>query len=101
MNSMFKSLLVLTFASALWVGSALAASTQQVLVEGMTCSGCANSIKAAFKKLAEVKSVQVDVEKGTVLLEFQPEKTLSEKQIRDAVKQAGYQVTKVSPAKSS
>jgi copper chaperone len=78
-----------------------AGTSQQLVVEGMTCSGCEKSIKAAFGKLPEVKSVAVDVKKGTVLLEFQPEKTLTEQQIRDAVQAAGYKVTKVSPAKSS
>ena len=78
-----------------------AGTSQKLVVEGMTCSSCAKSIKAAFGKLPEVKSIVVDVEKGSVVLELQPEKTLSEQQIRDTVKAAGYKVKKISPAISS
>jgi len=93
---------VLAVAAALACTAALAAgSVRQLLVEGMTCSSCARSVKAALLKLPEVRAVEVDVEKGTVTLELQPEKSVSEKQVRDAVKAAGYKVTRITPAKSS
>ena len=58
-------------------------------------------MKAALLKLPEVRAVEVDVEKGTVTLELQPKKSVSEQQIRDAVKAAGYKVTRINPAKPS
>lgn len=78
-----------------------AGNSQLLIVEGMTCGGCEKPIRAAFTKLPEVKSVAVDVKKGTVELELEPEKSLTEEQIRATVKAAGYKVTKVSPPKSS
>lgn len=99
---MKKLVSILSILGLLTVAAAQAAGTsQQLVVEGMTCSSCEKSIKAAFAKLPEVKAVAVDVKKGTVVLEFQPEKTLTEQQIRDAVTGAGYKVTKVSAPKSS
>jgi Cu+-exporting ATPase len=99
---MKKLVSILSILGLFTVAAAQAAGTsQQLVVEGMTCSSCAKSIKAAFSKLPEVKAVEVNVEKGTVMLELHPEKTLTEQQIRDAVTAAGYKVTKVSSAKSS
>lgn len=99
---MKKFLSIFATIAMLVVAAAHAAGTSQLLiVEGMTCGGCEKSIRAAFTKLSEVKSVTVDVKRGTVELELEPEKSLSEEQIRATVKAAGYKVTKVSPPKSS
>lgn len=75
--------------------------SQQILVSGMTCGSCAAAIKKAFLKNPGVKEVSVDVKSGKVLLTFLPEKSMSESQIREAVKGAGYEVKSVAPAPKS
>jgi len=97
-NLIQKTLSVTLLLIALATGSSFASGGTQVLVEGMTCSGCANSVKESLLKHTEVKAVEVNVKKGEVTITFQPEKTLNEEQIRAAVKDAGYKVTKVSAA---
>ncbi len=89
------SLLLLTLSISL---SALASeSTQQITVTGMTCKNCSASIKKALLKNPEVKEVTVDVKSGKVVITFNPEKTLTEAQIRESVKGAGYEVKSVTP----
>jgi copper chaperone CopZ len=78
-----------------------AEGSQQIVVTGMTCGSCAASIKKAFMKNPGVKEVSVDVKSGKVLLTFLPEKTMSESQIRETVKGAGYEVKSVAPAPQS
>ena len=77
--------------------AAIAAQGQQLIVEGMTCSSCADSIKKAFLENPAVQDVSVEVKSGKVLLTFKPEKTLSEAEIRKIVETEGYKVKKVSP----
>jgi Cd2+/Zn2+-exporting ATPase len=90
------ALMALVFAAQT---AALAANaTQQIVVTGMTCSSCANSIKEAFKKHPEVKDVTVDVKSGKVVLTFQPEKIMTETQIREAVEGAGFAIKTVKTA---
>ena len=87
------SLLMLTLSVSI---SAMAnEATQQLTVTGMTCKNCAASIKKALLKNPEVKDVTVDVKSGKVVLTFNPEKTLTEAQIRESVKGAGFEVKSV------
>ena len=39
--------------------------TQTYLVSGMTCSGCANTVKKSLASVANVIDVQIDLAKGT------------------------------------
>lgn len=93
------SLLVLSFCLPLL--AVASDSSQQLVVMGMTCKNCAASIKKAFLKNPEVKDVTVDVKSGKVILTFNPEKTLTEAQIRETVKGAGYEVKSVAHASDS
>ena len=101
MASFKKYFAVVTLATFLALSSTYASGPTQVLVEGMTCAGCAKSIRAALLKHPEVKNVDINVKKGTVTVSFNPEQSLTEEQIREAVKAAGYQVTKVTPTTKS
>lgn len=95
MKTALKSFLTLTSAFCLLLTTALAGTPTQITVEGMTCSSCVKSVTKAFKKHPEVKSVKVDVKTGQVTLTFNTEKSLTEEQIRETVKGAGYKVTAI------
>ncbi len=45
--------------------------TIELLVDNIKCHGCANTIQREMKKFESVKEVNVDVEKGMVLLEYE------------------------------
>ncbi|MFO8069035.1 MAG: heavy metal-associated domain-containing protein [Alkalibacterium sp.] len=61
-----------------------------VKVEGMSCNGCANSVKAAFSNIEGVSQVDVDlVEKEATLA---ASKELTKQQLEDALADTSYTV---------
>jgi copper chaperone CopZ len=43
-------------------------STTTISVEGMTCGGCANSVRAELSHLPGVHDVDIDLSRGTVTI---------------------------------
>lgn len=60
-------------------------------VEGMSCSHCENRVKNAVSSLNGVNSVNVDLANKKVSIELDAS-TVTEKQIKDAIEEQGYQV---------
>lgn len=58
-------------------------------VEGITCGGCANSIKSALGRLKGVSSVEVDVPGKTVVVAHDEEQA-SREVVIDALGKAGF-----------
>lgn len=71
----------------------MAKEITDIVVEGMSCSHCENSIKNAVGALAGVDKVAVDLSTKKVTVEFDPEKVTG-KAIFDAIEDQGYDVTK-------
>jgi len=71
----------------------MAKEITNIVVEGMSCSHCENSIKKAVGALAGVEKVAVDLATKKVTVEFDPEKVTG-KAIFDAIEDQGYDVTK-------
>lgn len=46
---------------------------QEVMVTGMTCQGCANTVKTKFEKIQGVDSVEIDLENKKAILETEIE----------------------------
>ncbi|MFV8814800.1 heavy-metal-associated domain-containing protein [Aerococcus urinaeequi] len=46
---------------------------KEVLVEGMKCEGCANTVKEKFKSIEGVESVEIDLINKKAVLESQTE----------------------------
>ncbi|MBX9769253.1 MAG: heavy-metal-associated domain-containing protein [Bdellovibrionales bacterium] len=63
-----------------------------ILVEGITCAGCASAIEEQFKKHPEVKNIDISISKGEVFLTFSEGKKLSREAIQTAIEKAGYKV---------
>ncbi len=66
-----------------------------VKVNGLVCSFCAQGIKKRFSKFDSVKSVQVSLEKKTVVLEIKEGKSLNDKVIKDELEKSGYNVVRI------
>ena len=64
-----------------------------VMVGGMSCTGCEETIQTRVGQLDGVKSVKASFKDGTAIVEFVPGKTDSLK-IRDAITGSGYTVKK-------
>jgi uncharacterized protein len=59
-----------------------------IKVSGMSCKNCARKVTEAVKKLNGIKSVDVDVKKGTVRVEG----SVSPDEVKKAIENAGYTV---------
>ena len=60
-------------------------------VSGMSCGHCKNAVEKAVRGLPGVMAAEVDLEAGTLKLEFDAAKTALA-QIKEAVDDAGYEV---------
>jgi copper chaperone len=61
----------------------------ELRVEGMTCGGCANSVKKSVQAVDSTAKVDVDLGSKKVRIETQ----LGIDQVKAAIVQAGYSVT--------
>lgn len=66
---------------------------QTIKIEGMSCHHCEMRIEKALKNLKGVKKAKVSHEEGNAIIDVK--KHIEEGAIRDAVKEAGYNVTEV------
>ncbi|KKF02355.1 heavy-metal-associated domain-containing protein [Mycolicibacterium obuense] len=65
-------------------------STTTIAVEGMTCAGCASSVRAELSHLPGVSDVSIDLAGGTVTIaSIRP---VDPDAVRAAVEEAGYQL---------
>ncbi|MGI6574956.1 MAG: copper chaperone CopZ [bacterium] len=69
----------------------MAVSSIMLGVQGMSCQHCVKSIKAAVGGLEGVKAVEVDLTKGQVKVDYDPDKVDISK-VREAITEAGYEV---------
>ena len=87
-----KSLLLLTLAS----GAATAAiQTIKAEVNGMVCAFCAQGIEKKMRSLSQTKDVYVDLKNRIVAVQLKDGQTLSHDTVKDLIKDAGYDVTKI------
>ena len=71
----------------------MAKEITDIVVEGMSCSHCENSIKNAVGALNGVQKVGVDLGTKKVTVEFDP-KIVTGKAIFDEIENLGYEVVK-------
>ncbi|MCL6555341.1 MAG: copper ion binding protein [Burkholderiales bacterium] len=61
-------------------------------VKGMTCGGCANSVKRVLTAIDGVSLVEVDLNTGRVDVNYDPARARPE-QLKTAIREAGYEVS--------
>ena len=69
-----------------------------VRIEGMKCMHCAQSVQKALAALENVKDAKVDLDKKTAKVSMDAE--ISDEIIKNAVKEAGFEVISIEKAKS-
>ena len=67
-----------------------------VKIDGMTCPFCAASVESQFEKLDAVDSVDISLTKGTATVTLKEGKDLKEDDVKNAVKNAGFNAIEVS-----
>lgn len=74
-----------------WSLAALAAGTQYVMrVDGLACPYCAYGIEKKLKQIDGVEKIDVDLEKGLVTVNVREETELTEPQMKQLFKDAGF-----------
>lgn len=63
---------------------------QTIIVSGMTCGHCVNSVTEELSKISGVKKVEVDLVSGKVDIETNEE--IAKIKIEEAIKEAGYEL---------
>src|SRR4051812_26383872 len=93
---MKKLLTISLFALTLAAGAAQAAvRTIKAEVNGMVCAFCAQGIEKKMRSLSQTKDVYVNLQKKVVAVELKEGQTLSHDTVKDLVKDAGYDVSKI------
>ena len=67
------------------------AVTSTYTVTGMTCEHCVRAVSGELAELAGVQAVQVHLDTGAVIVTSAG--PLSDEQVREAVDEAGYELT--------
>ena len=85
-------LLVATLSILAWTGGLVLAKevTTGIKVKGMTCGGCAVSVKEGLTRTKGVKSAEVSLEKCLVTVVFD-DTQVTEGQIREAINKTGFE----------
>ncbi len=67
--------------------------TEQITldIEGMSCSGCCNSVENTLSNLEGVTQAEVDLDNGSASVSYDPDKVTID-DFRNAVDEAGYEV---------
>lgn len=60
-------------------------------INGMTCMGCANSIKNVVEKVSGVSGADVSLENKQVKIQYDPEKT-NINQFKEAIVGTGFEI---------
>lgn len=67
----------------------------EVYVDGLACPFCAYGLEKKLKTLVAIQNMEVQLEKGRVLLAFKEGQSLTKEEIRTAVKKAGFTARKI------
>ena len=97
-----KRLILLSLLLASWGGSAYAAvQTIKAEVNGMVCAFCAQGIEKKMRSLTQTRDVFVDLKNKVVAVEIKEGQKLALDTVRDLIKDAGYDVTKIELVEAS
>jgi copper ion binding protein len=66
--------------------------TQRLLVTGMTCQGCVESVARALRAIGGVENADVSLASGSATIQFDEHQT-SVDELEQAVQRAGYDVS--------
>lgn len=64
--------------------------TVKIGVDGMVCAFCAQGLLAHFRRHEAVRDIHVDLDRKLVILAERKGKSITDKEINDAVKRAGF-----------
>jgi mercuric ion binding protein len=103
MRKLFTATLLVTFLLSLGIQQQATAQKQQGIenpdirigVDGLACPFCAYGIEKKLKKIDVIEKLYTNIENGTIDLTLKEETTLSEKAIKKAISDAGFEVRSI------
>jgi mercuric ion binding protein len=99
MKKIFTTIL---FSLTLSAGMAQAAvQTIKAEVNGMVCAFCAQGIEKKMRSLSQTRDVYVNLKQKVVAVELKEGQTLSHETVKDLIKDAGYDVSKIETVSST
>ncbi|NOX93293.1 MAG: heavy-metal-associated domain-containing protein [Gammaproteobacteria bacterium] len=94
--SLIKTLLLFTAITLLWSNFSFAAGIQyNMRVDGLACPFCAYGIEKKFTKTEGVDSVDIDLQKGLVIVKTREGKTFREEKLKEIINDAGFTMKSV------
>ncbi len=81
-------------------GSGLAETKYVIGVDGLSCPFCAYGLEKRLKKVENVESISIDMNKGHAVVIAKPGATIKEEDLRKAVKKAGFSVSSLEKVES-
>lgn len=96
MNKLLVSIVAALAALSFFSGAAHA-TVQSIKAEvnGMVCAFCAQGIEKKMRSFSQTREVYVDLKNKVVAVELKEGQQLSLDSVRDAIKDAGYDVPKI------
>lgn len=67
--------------------------TKKIFIEGMSCEHCVRHVSEALQELSGVNEVSVNLEGKYAIVQLT--EAVSDNQIKEAIEDAGYEVTKI------
>ncbi|VAX05393.1 hypothetical protein MNBD_GAMMA19-1494 [hydrothermal vent metagenome] len=93
---LISTTLFFTAITLLWSGSGFAAGTQyNMRVDGLACPFCAYGIEKKFIKTEGVDSVDIDLQKGLVIVKTHEGKTFKEEKLKEIINDSGFTMKSV------
>jgi len=83
------------FLCSLFFSWSVFASKIEVAVSGMTCGMCVESITKELKITEKAENIEVSLEKKMALFSEVKGKKMTDAEIKNAIKKAGYEATKI------
>jgi copper chaperone len=65
--------------------------TTTIIIKGMTCMGCVNSVKAILKNLSGIAQAEVTLEPAQAIIQYDSN-NINIEQIKEAIVDAGFEV---------
>ena len=92
-----KKFLVSAFIAVSMLSGIAHAAVQTIKAEvnGMVCAFCAQGIEKKMRSLSQIRDVYVDLKNRVVAVELKEGQSLSLDTVKDLIKDAGYDVSKI------
>ncbi|MDA2934477.1 heavy-metal-associated domain-containing protein [Acidobacteria bacterium AH-259-D05] len=88
------------FVIFLVTGAGLAETKYVIGVDGLSCPFCAYGLEKKLKKVENVNSVSIDMDRGQAVVSPKAGTTIKEEALRKAVKEAGFSVSSLEKVES-